>query len=212
MATFASLLPTPRASDGEKGGPNQRGSKGDLTMNSAVQALLPTPTTVPETGNGHARDLRSETLQLLPTPVVTDSEGSRNSTATRRDPNSRHHTGLTLTDVLLPTPTSQNSHGNEQNGRGEHLLPGVAASLAASPADATSGTTTPTGSALAASDSAAPMLLPTPAASDSGNTPENHLRKKPGRQVVTSLMVLVDHDLIRTGGRIDPQSSGGKAS
>jgi DNA (cytosine-5)-methyltransferase 1 len=30
------LLPTPRASDGEKGGPNQRGSKGDLTLSSAV--------------------------------------------------------------------------------------------------------------------------------------------------------------------------------
>ncbi|WCE39151.1 hypothetical protein PGC08_14250 [Brevibacterium sp. BDJS002] len=36
------LLPTPRASDGEKGGPNQRGSKGDLTVSSAVH-LLPTP-------------------------------------------------------------------------------------------------------------------------------------------------------------------------
>lgn len=30
------LLPTPRASGGAKGGPNQRGSKGDLTMSSAV--------------------------------------------------------------------------------------------------------------------------------------------------------------------------------
>lgn len=35
-------MPTPRASDGEKGGPNQRGSKGDLTVSSAVH-LLPTP-------------------------------------------------------------------------------------------------------------------------------------------------------------------------
>jgi DNA (cytosine-5)-methyltransferase 1 len=31
------LLPTPRASDGEKGGPNQRGSSGDLMLPSAVQ-------------------------------------------------------------------------------------------------------------------------------------------------------------------------------
>ena len=37
------LLPTPRASDGEHGGPNQRGSRGDLTVASAVN-LLPTPT------------------------------------------------------------------------------------------------------------------------------------------------------------------------
>jgi hypothetical protein len=36
------LLPTPRATDGEKGGPNQRGSKGDLMLPSAVM-LLPTP-------------------------------------------------------------------------------------------------------------------------------------------------------------------------
>lgn len=36
------LLPTPRATDGSKGGPNQRGSSGDLMLPSAVQ-LLPTP-------------------------------------------------------------------------------------------------------------------------------------------------------------------------
>lgn len=38
------LLPTPRATDGTKGGPNQRGSSGDLMLPSAV--LLPTPTAV----------------------------------------------------------------------------------------------------------------------------------------------------------------------
>lgn len=37
------LLPTPRASDGAKGGPNQRGSAGDLTLPSAAVRLLPTP-------------------------------------------------------------------------------------------------------------------------------------------------------------------------
>ena len=36
------LLPTPRATDGTKGGPNQRGSSGDLMLPSAVH-LLPTP-------------------------------------------------------------------------------------------------------------------------------------------------------------------------
>lgn len=55
-------------------------------------------------------------------------------------------------------------------------------------------------------------LLPTPAAHDSGNTPENHLRKKPGREVVTSLQVIVDHDLLSTGGRIEPQSADGNTS
>lgn len=36
------LLPTPRASDGEKGGPNQRGSSGDWPL-PAIAHLLPTP-------------------------------------------------------------------------------------------------------------------------------------------------------------------------
>jgi hypothetical protein len=34
------LLPTPRASDGTKGGPNQRGSSGDLMLPSAAAQLL----------------------------------------------------------------------------------------------------------------------------------------------------------------------------
>lgn len=38
------LLPTPRATDGTKGGPNRRGSSGDLMLPSAV-TLLPTPRT-----------------------------------------------------------------------------------------------------------------------------------------------------------------------
>lgn len=46
-----SLLPTARATDGSKGGPNQRGSKGDMTLPSAVQ-LMPTP---------QAQDFRSGT-------------------------------------------------------------------------------------------------------------------------------------------------------
>src|SRR5699024_835295 len=35
------LLPTPRATDGTKGGPNQRGSSGDLMLPSAVCSLPP---------------------------------------------------------------------------------------------------------------------------------------------------------------------------
>ena len=42
LVTAVSLLPTPRATDGTKGGPNQRGSSGDLMLPSAVN-LLPTP-------------------------------------------------------------------------------------------------------------------------------------------------------------------------
>ena len=35
----AQMLPTPRATDGTKGGPNQRGSSGDLMLPSAVMNL-----------------------------------------------------------------------------------------------------------------------------------------------------------------------------
>lgn len=42
LGAEARLLPTPRATDGTKGGPNQRGSSGDLMLPSAV-TLLPTP-------------------------------------------------------------------------------------------------------------------------------------------------------------------------
>jgi DNA (cytosine-5)-methyltransferase 1 len=52
-------------------------------------------------------------------------------------------------------------------------------------------------------------LLPSAAAQDSGSTPEEHLRKKPGRQQVTSLQVIVDHGLLPSGGRIPPSSGGG---
>lgn len=47
------LLPTPRATDGTKGGPNQRGSSGDLMLPSAV-ALLPTPTATDYKASGSA--------------------------------------------------------------------------------------------------------------------------------------------------------------
>jgi DNA (cytosine-5)-methyltransferase 1 len=84
------LLPTPRATDGTKGGPNQRGSSGDLMLPSAV-ASLPTPAVndmgaayTPETwdawtddmktrhGNGHGKSLAIKAQRLLPTPRASD--------------------------------------------------------------------------------------------------------------------------------------------
>lgn len=47
-------------------------------------------------------------------------------------------------------------------------------------------------------------LLPTPVAQPSGNTPEDHLRKKPGREVVTDLAIIAENGLIETGVRILP--------
>ncbi|WP_185202851.1 hypothetical protein [Streptomyces alkaliterrae] len=73
LRTAVALLPTPRATDGSKGGPNQRGSSGDLMLPSAV-------------------------VQLLPTPTVADSRGTRNATA-NRSPGGTASIGWTLSDV-----------------------------------------------------------------------------------------------------------------
>lgn len=45
-------------------------------------------------------------------------------------------------------------------------------------------------------------MLPTPVAQPSGNTPEEHLRKKPGRRQVTDLAIIAEHDLFASGGRL----------
>ncbi|MBX6357906.1 MAG: DNA (cytosine-5-)-methyltransferase [Micromonosporaceae bacterium] len=66
------LLPTPRASDGAHGGPNQRGSSGGLMLPSAVM--------------------------LLPTPTAMDAHSARNATSGRKQ-DSKHHDGWTLGDV-----------------------------------------------------------------------------------------------------------------
>jgi len=47
-------------------------------------------------------------------------------------------------------------------------------------------------------------LLPTPCAHQSGNSPEEHLRKKPGRKVVTDLAILVENGLLESGGALLP--------
>lgn len=64
--TDLTLLPTPHATDGTKGGPNQRGSSGDLMLPSAVVQLLPTPV------SDNSRGLPSEgtDFQSLPNEVV----------------------------------------------------------------------------------------------------------------------------------------------
>ena len=83
---IASLLPTPRATDGTNGGPNQRGSKGDLMLPSAVAQLLPTPRASDGSGgpNPLARPERQDDVEtrllrlnakLLPTPSASDGTG-----------------------------------------------------------------------------------------------------------------------------------------
>jgi DNA (cytosine-5)-methyltransferase 1 len=48
------------------------------------------------------------------------------------------------------------------------------------------------------------ILLPSPVAEPSGSSPEAHLARKPGREVVTDLAVVVENGLLETGGRLLP--------
>jgi hypothetical protein len=77
LRTSVSLLPTPRATDGTNGGPNQRGSSGDLMLPSAVM--------------------------LLPTPRAQNGE-ERNQTIWARDPSEPQNLGNALAFVLPPKP------------------------------------------------------------------------------------------------------------
>ena len=61
--------------------------------------------------------------------------------------------------------------------------------------------------------SQAVQKLPTPVAQPSGNSPEAHLRKKPGRTQVTDLAILVENGLLATGGLLPtPQATNATAS
>lgn len=58
--------------------------------------------------------------------------------------------------------------------------------------------------------SAVGQLLPTPVSQPSGNTPEERLRKKPGREVVTDLSIIAENGLFESGGRLAPTPSPAK--
>lgn len=88
--TPLTLLPTPLAPDGEKGGPNQKGGKGDLRLPSAALSLLPTPKAsdgdwgTPST-SGRPREkstFLATQISLLLTPTSRDWK----DTCIRREP------------------------------------------------------------------------------------------------------------------------------
>ena len=90
LTTPRRLLPTPRTSDTNGAGAH---GKGGLDLRTAV-AILPTPTTQPDIGNGHARSLGKE-VRLPPTPRASDGPHG--------GPNSRGSNG----DLALPAAVSQ---------------------------------------------------------------------------------------------------------
>ena len=129
-SAVAKLLPTPAVNDmgagktpaewdawtdrmkTEHGNGNGHGP----SLSIEAMRLLPTPTTEPQTGNGHARNLGGE-AKLLPTPTVMDhasSGGGYNG-----------QSNVTLTDAvvrgkgmaLLPTPMANEGDKAGQNPR-----------------------------------------------------------------------------------------------
>lgn len=131
--------PSLRATDGSSSGPNQRGSKGDLMLPSAVQ-LWPTPAAADSTGGkirkgmgptGQMPDgskatvsLNQAVSQLWPTPTVNDAG---NATAPPSQ-DARHSPGLAnvaqwATPRASPNEnrTTKRTPAQEDGRRGEYL-------------------------------------------------------------------------------------------
>jgi hypothetical protein len=89
------LLPTPKASDGTKGSPNQRHGNGDLTLPSAAARLLPAPQ-ASDTGTrsrrpeaGFRPPLSAVALPLFTQPMPTESGPGRGDHTPRPSPDGR---------------------------------------------------------------------------------------------------------------------------
>lgn len=145
------LLPTPRAGDGDKGGPNQHGSSGDLMLPSAAVRLLPTPTTQDGANNAgpsqHDRNTPPlntavtllPTVRLLPTPAVNDmGEGKTvedwddwtDDMKAKHGNGNGHGASLAIeAQRLLPTPSASDAAGGKTSRSGdrkdEPLLGGI---------------------------------------------------------------------------------------
>jgi DNA (cytosine-5)-methyltransferase 1 len=179
------LLPTPRASDGTKGSPNQHGSSGDLMLSSAVARLPPAP--------GGA---------LLPTPRASE-RGSVNRTGARTSPEAAAKRGWALGEALnlLPTPSAADGKGGHTSRsgdrKGEPLLGGIGTLLPTPNASDWKGSgqaigRTRDGRPRTAGDADRPeavSLLPTPTANVSGRTGEQHMamRRSIGRTTPSQL-------------------------
>jgi DNA (cytosine-5)-methyltransferase 1 len=155
--------------------------------------LLPTPSATLGSNGGLVTPAKAreggtliETLSMLPTPQASDHKGPTVSVGrVRRDGRARTAADADLPEAvsLLKTPTAQLA----VNGGSQH------------PDKRRAGGHGPT-----LADQAEHELLPTPVASYSQNTPENHLRKKPGRTSVTDLRIMVENDMMGTGGSLLP--------
>jgi hypothetical protein len=141
--------------------------------------------------------------KTLQTPTVSDTNG----------PGTHGEGGLDLRTAIsmLPTPVTQPETGN---GHARNLSKEVKMLQTPSVADALGGHERRGGKRSAelllnGQVKELAKLLPTPVAQPSGNKPEEHLRKKPGREVVTDLAIITENNLLSTGGRMNPPSGDG---
>jgi hypothetical protein len=112
------MWPSPRATDGAKGGPNQRGSKGDLMLPSAVRQW-PTPTV---DGNYNRKGASATSGDGLSTAVI---QASARPTPTARDHRSIHASEATMVRNSRPLSEHVGHHAPESyntNGRNRESL------------------------------------------------------------------------------------------
>jgi hypothetical protein len=112
VATTEGAWASARASDGEKGGPNMRGSKGDQMLPSQtvsmVEGFWQTPYGMAGVDASGKLGLGGEFAKQVtrwaegewPATVVLDSTSTANLTAGRSNPESKHHSGVTMTDAI----------------------------------------------------------------------------------------------------------------
>lgn len=123
--SLSALFPTPRATDGTKGGPNQRGSSGDLMLPSVVAHLFPTPRVSDTNGAGAhglgGPDLRTALSTLFPTPKANDVNSGGRAEALRKSPRL-----ASVAANLLPTPVaSDGDRSSKGYARGNPTPPGA---------------------------------------------------------------------------------------
>ena len=106
------MFPTPLATDGSHGGPNQKGSKGDLRLSSAVR-LWPTPTKADGCGgpgnSGRTGGVNLRTAVSIPTPTVHGNYNRAGAGPTSGN-------GLATFVSLFPTPTATNTKAVHMRG------------------------------------------------------------------------------------------------
>lgn len=177
--------------------------------------MFSTPDTMPDAPNKNSNrvkqpgGLNDQVMSLFRTPAAAEAEGgprnpAREGATMRLSDQVREEQGRGL---LLPTPVTTDAKpvdvANQMATRNSPQLNSITG-LLGMPREVWEATDM-TGNAERQNGEAArrrESLLPTPVAQPSGNSPEDHLRKKPGREVVTDLSIMAEHNLFHSGGRI----------